>query len=72
MNHRNCFASILACLLASGLVLAAPPALINYQGVLRDASGDPRNGAFDMVFRFFDAQLLGASCWSTRTSVPSP
>jgi len=60
MNRRRYLASLLACLLAVGAVMAAPPALINYQGVLRDASGDPQNGTFDMVFRFFDAQLLGS------------
>ncbi len=42
-------------------VLAAnPPALVNYQGVLRDASDRPRNGSFDMVFRFFDAASAGS------------
>ena len=32
-----------------------PSPFINYQGVLRDASGAPLNDSFDMVFRFFDA-----------------
>jgi hypothetical protein len=59
MNHPRCFASIVAGLLSAGLVLAAPPPLINYQGVLRGASGDPQNGAFNMVFRFFDAAFAG-------------
>lgn len=60
MNASRYFASIVACLLLVGTVLAAPPGLINYQGVLRDASGDPRNGTFNMIFRFFDAQAAGS------------
>ncbi len=39
----------------AGVALAtSPPALINYQGVLRSASNAPLNGTFDMVFRFYD------------------
>lgn len=54
--------------LCAGLVLAAaataadavePPALVHYQGVLRDASDHPLAGSFDMVFRFFDAAEMG-------------
>src|SRR5262245_15110100 len=51
--------SILALLLLGGAGLALaqvePPALVNYQGVLRDGAGDPENGDFEMIFRFFDA-----------------
>jgi hypothetical protein len=39
---------------ASVALAATPPALINYQGVLRDASGARLEGDFDMTFRFFD------------------
>jgi hypothetical protein len=44
-----------------GLSVAAtsPPALLNYQGVLRDATDKPRNGTFDMTFHFFDALTAG-------------
>jgi len=38
---------------------AGPPDLINYQGVLRSAAGVPQDGDFDMVFRFFDADVDG-------------
>lgn len=38
---------------------AEPPALIQYQGVLRDASDAPLTGAYDMVFTFFDAEVGG-------------
>jgi hypothetical protein len=33
---------------------AVPPDFVNYQGVLRDASGNPLDGSFDMVFRLVD------------------
>ena len=38
---------------------ATPPHLVNYQGVLRDASDNPLNGNHDMVFRFFSADVGG-------------
>jgi len=38
---------------------AAPPTLVNYQGVLRDAAGIPESGSRDMIFRFFDASSGG-------------
>ena len=50
----------LALLLTAGLAAAAdPPTVVNYQGVLRDATDKPRAGAFDMVFRFYDALSAG-------------
>jgi hypothetical protein len=33
---------------------ADPPQLVNYQGVLRDASGRPLTGTYDMTFLFYD------------------
>jgi hypothetical protein len=44
---------------ASLLRAATPPALINYQGVLRDSLGAPRDGNFSMVFRFYDLDSGG-------------
>ena len=32
----------------------APPALVNYQGVLRNALNAPQSGTFDMQFGFYD------------------
>jgi len=52
-------------LLLSALLFGLPayaagaPEGLNYQGVLRDADGEPREGTFDMRFRFFDADALG-------------
>ncbi len=51
---------ILALTLAPTAPHAAPaPETMNYEGVLRDAAGNPRTGTFDMVFRFFDAASGG-------------
>ncbi len=44
---------------ATATPAAVPPTLVNYQGVLRDAADKPRNGSFNMVFRFFDALTVG-------------
>jgi hypothetical protein len=46
-------------LFAFPALAADPPALTNYQGVLRGAADEPLTGAFDMVFRFFDAESAG-------------
>ncbi len=38
---------------------ATPPALLNYQGVLRAAAGAPLDGSYDMTFRFWSAEVGG-------------
>jgi hypothetical protein len=40
-------------------VTSAIPERLNYQGVLRDASGNPLDGSFDMVFRYYSAETGG-------------
>lgn len=47
--------------LGGGTVWAqtTPAPLLSFQGVLRDASDAPREGAFDMIFRFHDAETAG-------------
>lgn len=39
---------------------AAPPALVNYQGVLRGSNDAPLTGSYDITFTFFDALTAGA------------
>ncbi len=42
---------------------ASPPERVNFQGVLRDNSGNPLDGDHDMVFRFFStAEAVAATC----------
>ncbi|HET8946971.1 MAG TPA: hypothetical protein VFQ07_08305 [Candidatus Polarisedimenticolia bacterium] len=38
---------------------AIPPAVVNYQGVLRDQNDNPLTGSYDVVLRFMDAATAG-------------
>lgn len=53
-------------ILALGLCLpsfaASPPERINYQGVLRDAAGNPADGSYPMVFRFYGNGAGACDC----------
>ena len=42
----------------------AVPELINYQGYLTDAEGNPLNGDVAITFRLWDAELGGTELWS--------
>ncbi|MBP7146526.1 MAG: hypothetical protein KBD01_03205 [Acidobacteria bacterium] len=53
------FPSLSVLALALPALAATPPALLNYQGVLRDAAERPRSGAHDMTFRFWSAASGG-------------
>jgi len=57
MSRPSPFALLL--FVALPALAADPPALTNYQGVLRDAADAPLTVDFDMVFRFFDAESAG-------------
>jgi hypothetical protein len=56
MSRLAAFALLLV---AFPALAASPPALTNYQGVLRGAADEPLTGDYDMVFRFFDAETGG-------------
>jgi len=65
MNPRTSIrTAALALLLVMGGLAAAAPDRIHYQGVLRDAAGNPLDGDHDMVFRFFDAASGGSEILS--------
>lgn len=50
---------------------ASSPQKIGFQGKLLDTANNPRNGAFDMTFRIFDAPTGGTQMWTeTQTGVP--
>lgn len=60
MNRSIAIFGLIATLGAgAALAQALPPELIHYQGVLRDANGNPREGGFDMVFRLWSAETGG-------------
>jgi hypothetical protein len=47
--------------------LAQPPYTMNYQGYLTDSGGSPLNGAYDMVFRLYDAASGGTMEWGPES-----
>ncbi len=62
MNQLLCVFGVIVALGWNGLLTAADHTdghWVNFQGVLRDNSGNPQNGSFDMIFRFFDAAVGG-------------
>ena len=51
--------ALAAVLSACAVSASTPPARLNYQGVLRDATNRPLDGTYDMVFGFYDAPTAG-------------
>ncbi len=50
-------------------VQAQVPPVINYQGLLTDASGNPSNGTFTIVFGIYDSATGGTALYSETQSV---
>lgn len=60
---------LLVCLLAA-TAFASFPHLMNYQGRLDDANGDPvTDGNYNVTFRLFNASAAGSTLWSETQSV---
>jgi hypothetical protein len=59
LTRRAILLGALAILGTAVAFAATPPAQVNYQGVLRDASDKPLTGAYDMVFSFWDSAVAG-------------
>jgi hypothetical protein len=60
----------LAVLLSAPVVLADVPKLINFQGILRDGSGNPvANGSYSVTFTIYDAAAGGTNLWTETQSV---
>jgi hypothetical protein len=53
-----------ALLIFAGLVQAAQPRTLHYQGYLADASGQPLSGTVQITFTLYDAASAGAALWS--------
>lgn len=53
------FVTLASLALGTALFAASPPALVNYQGVLRSIGGDPLTGNQNMVFTFYSAASGG-------------
>lgn len=53
------FVTLASLALGAAVFAASPPGLIHYQGVLRNASGAPLTGSYDMTFTFYSATSGG-------------
>ncbi|MCI0329619.1 MAG: tail fiber domain-containing protein [candidate division Zixibacteria bacterium] len=78
MKRLNVFNSLAVffvfSMMVSGFIPSAVegsvPQLINFQGVLRDGSGNPvADGSYSVVFTIYDAPVGGAVQWAETTSV---
>lgn len=69
---RSAFIALLGLLLIANICLAsdAAPQKINYQGLLKDSSGDPVTGTVSITFTIYDAASSGSVLWQeTHSSV---
>lgn len=69
MKSINIMKSILfLCLCGVGLIWAQSPQLINYQGKLSDADGNPISGTRNLTFAIYSAPTGGTPLWSETQS----
>jgi hypothetical protein len=59
MKHAVLISGFFLLSVGFGVLASTPPDAINYQGVLRNASDQPLDGSYGMVFRFFDDPTAG-------------
>ncbi len=71
MKHKTVLTTLAALLvLWSMAVFAAVPQLINFQGILRDGSGNPvPNGVYTVRFRIYDDSTAGSVLWEETVPV---
>jgi hypothetical protein len=62
-------AIITACMLALASAQAQVPNAINYQGLLTDASGNPADGTFTIVFGIYSSAAGGTALYSETQSL---
>jgi hypothetical protein len=61
--------SVAVCLIAAAGAHADVPQLINYQGILLDASGNPVTSTGSILFAIWDSPSGGDSLWSESQSI---
>jgi len=70
MKLSNLASALCAAILFCALANAAVPQLINYQGILKDGSGNPvADGNYSVVFTIYDAPSAGNILWSETQSI---
>ena len=60
---------IFSVLLLLPALAGAAPALINYQGRLVDASGNPLSGTYSLTFKIYSVASGGAADWTETQSL---
>jgi len=70
MKLRQMILAISGVALLAVSVLAAVPHLINFQGLLKDGSGNPvSNGSYSVIFTIYDSATGGINLWTETQSV---
>jgi hypothetical protein len=69
MSKKFLFSILATTFILVGVVLAAVPGEIAYQGVLRDSSGKPLTGSYSMVFTIYDSAAAGTDLWHETQTV---
>ncbi len=71
MSKRTFYGLTLAAVLMlhAAVIFAQVPRVINYQGLLTDASGNPANGAFTIVFSIYGAETGETALYSETQSI---
>ena len=65
MRRATAFAAVVFALVFCVSAAADIPAIMSYQGVLRDGSGDPvPDGSYNVTFRLYDVETGGTALWS--------
>jgi len=67
MSNRLRMMILMVCAALSVLFVStagAVPALITYQGEMRDAADTPLDGLYTMVFRIYDVENGGSALWA--------
>jgi len=70
MKRSNVLHSLAVLFVFSQIALGAVPQLINFQGILKDGSGNPvANGSYSVTFTIYDAPSAGNVKWTETQSV---
>jgi|GEM_PF-2121965 len=70
MKRMWTFLGMVVVFLFGSIAFATVPQLINFQGILKDGSGNPvGDGSYSVIFTIYDDPAAGATLWAETTSV---